>query len=87
MARNVTFTSALPDDIDERLEKIQARLEELKPEFQSMTEELEKIGWDLEQSYKDLWEGSNSRLQSQKYILEQVQWLSDWLKNFRVNPH
>jgi prefoldin subunit 5 len=50
MARKITFTSALPDDIDERVEKIQARLEELKPELEAMAEELEKIGWDLRNS-------------------------------------
>mgnify|MGYP003667939307 FL=1 len=87
MARNITYTSALPDDIDERVEKIQARLEELNPEFQAMAEELENIGWDLEKSYKDLWQGSNNKLQSKLGELEQVQWLSEWLKNFRINPH
>jgi len=87
MARKINFTSALPDDIDERVEKIQARLEELNPEFQAMAEELENIGWDLEKSYKDLWQDSNNKLQSKVGEFEQVQWLSDWLKNFRINPH
>ena len=87
MARKIDFTSALPDDIDKRVEKIQARLEELNPEFQAMAEELENIGWDLEKSYKDLWQGSNNKLQSKLGELEQVQWLSEWLKNFRINPH
>jgi len=86
MARKINFTSALPDDIDERVEKIQARLE-LNPEFQAMAEELENIGWDLEKSYKDLWQDSNNKLQSKVGEFEQVQWLSDWLKNFRINPH
>ena len=85
--RHITYVSVLPDDIDERVEKIQARLEELKPEFQAMAEELEKIGWDLEDSYKDLWQSSNSKLQSKKHDFAEVQWLSDWLKEFRVNPH
>ena len=87
MARKINFSSELPDDIDKRVEKIQARLEELNPEFQAMAEELENIGWDLEKSYKDLWQGSNNKLQSKLGELEQVQWLSEWLKNFRINPH
>ena len=56
MARNVTFTSALPDDIDERVEKIQARLEELKPEFEAMALELENgylIGWKTSELTQD----------------------------------
>ncbi len=47
MARKITFTSALPDDIDERVEKIQARLEELNPEFQAMAEELQQMIGDV----------------------------------------
>ena len=85
--KTVTYVSALPDDIDERVEKIQARLEELNPEFEAMAEELENIGWDLEKSYKDLWQDSNNKLQSKVGEFEQVQWLSTWLKNFRINPH
>jgi len=84
MARNVTFTSALPDDIDERVEKIQARLEELNPEFQAMAEELQQIGWDLEDSNRDLWK--NNLMHSKVSEFEQLKWLSDWLKDFRINP-
>ena len=51
-----------------------------------MAEELGKIGWDLENSYKDLWESSNNRLQDKKYDFEKVARLSEWLKNFRVSP-
>ena len=40
MAKDITFSSALPDDIDDRVEKIQSRLEELAPEFEAMEEEL-----------------------------------------------
>ena len=87
MARKITFTSALPDDIDERVEKIQARLEELNPEFESMAEELQQIGWDLEGYYKDLYQSSNNAIQSQKYELEKITSFSNWIKNFRVNPH
>ena len=84
MARNVTFTSALPDEIDERVEKIQARLEELNPEFQAMAEELEQIGWDLADANRDLWK--NNLMHSKVSEFEQLKWLSDWLKDFRINP-
>ena len=29
----------------------------------------------------------NNKLQSKKHEFAEVQWLSDWLKEFRVNPH
>ena len=84
MARNITYTSALPDDIDERVEKIQARLEELNPEFQAMAEELQQIGWDLADSNRDLWK--NNLMHSKVSEFEQLKWLSEWLKDFRGNP-
>ena len=87
MAREIKFESALPDDIDKRMEKIQVRLEELNPEIHKMVEELENIGWELEDYYKDLWEGSNNTIQAKKYELESVTSFSDWIKNFRVFPH
>ena len=87
MAREIKFESALPDDIDKRMEKIQVRLEELNPEIHKMVKELEDIGWDLEDYYKDLWEGSNQKIQSEKYNLEKVTYFSNWIKNFRVDPH
>lgn len=87
MAREIKFESGLPDDIDERMEKIQVRLEELNPEIHKMVEELENIGWELEDYYKDLWEGSNNAIQSKKYELESFTSFSDWIKNFRVAPH
>ena len=87
MAREIKFESALPDDIDKRMEKIQVRLEELNPEIHKMVKELEDIGWDLEDYYKDLWVGSNQKIQSEKYNLEKVTYFSNWIKNFRVDPH
>ena len=87
MAKDVTFPSALPDDIDDRVEKIQSRLEELAPEFEAMEEELNNIGWDLEGEYKDLWESSNNRLRSEAHRLSDVHSMAKFLKNFRVNPH
>ena len=82
--RYVTYVSALPDDIDERVEKIQVRLEELNPEFQAMAEELEQIGWDLADTNRDLWK--NNLMHSKVSEFEQLKWLSDWLKDFRINP-
>jgi hypothetical protein len=87
MAREIKFESRLPDDIDDRVEKIQSRLEELNEEFHTMADELGDIGWDLESDYKDLWQGSNNALQSKKYELEKVADFSQWLKNFRIDPH
>ena len=87
MTRDVTFSSALPDDIDDRVEKIQSRLEELAPEFEAMEEELNNIGWDLEGEYKDLWESSNNRLRSEAHKLSFVNSMAKFLKNFRVDPH
>ncbi len=87
MTREIKFESKLPDDIDERVEKIQLRLEELNEEFCTMSEELGEIGWDLEGKYKDLWESSNNVLQSKKFELEKVSDFSQWLKNFRIDPH
>jgi translation initiation factor 2 alpha subunit (eIF-2alpha) len=87
MSREIKFESALPDDIDKRMEKIQVRLEELNPEIWKMVEELEQIGWDLEGYYKDLYQSSNNAIQSQKYELEKITSFSNWIKNFRVNPH
>ena len=83
--RYVTYVSALPDDIDERVEKIQVRLEELNPEFQAMAEELQQIGWDLADTNRDLWK--NNLMHSKVSEFEQLKWLSDWLKDFRINPH
>tara|TARA_R100000353_G_scaffold152922_1_gene111258 strand:- start:368 stop:667 length:300 start_codon:yes stop_codon:yes gene_type:complete len=82
--RYVTYVSALPDDIDERVEKIQVRLEELNPEFQAMAEELQQIGWDLADTNRDLWK--NNLMHSKVSEFEQLKWLSDWLKDFRINP-
>ena len=87
MSREIKFESGLPDDIDKRMEKIQVRLEELNPEIWKMVEELEQIGWDLEGYYKDLYQSSNNAIQSQKYELEKITSFSNWIKNFRVNPH
>tara|TARA_R110000803_G_scaffold51251_2_gene106016 strand:- start:1509 stop:1775 length:267 start_codon:yes stop_codon:yes gene_type:complete len=87
MTREIKFESKLPDDIDERVEKIQLRLEELNEEFCTMADELGDIGWDLEGDYKDLWESSNNALQSKKFKLESFTDLSNWLKNFRIDPH
>ena len=87
MAKDITFSSALPDDIDDRVEKIQSRLEELAPEFEAMEEELNNIGWDLEDYYKDLWESANNRLRSEAHRLSDVHSMSKFLKNFRVDPH
>ena len=84
MARKITFTSALPDDIDERGEKIQARLEELNPEFETMAEELDQIAWDLRNSNRDLWK--DNQMHSKVSEFEQLKWLSEWLKDFRINP-
>ena len=87
MTREIKFESKLPDDIDERVEKIQLRLEELNEEFCTMAEELGDIGWDLEGEFKDLWQGSNNALQSKKFKLESFTDLSNWLKNFRIDPN
>jgi len=87
MTREIKFESKLPDDIDERVEKIQLRLEELNEEFCTMAEELGEIGWDLEGEYKDLWESSNNRLRSEAHRLSDVHSMAKFLKNFRVNPH
>jgi hypothetical protein len=87
MTREIKFESKLPDDIDERVEKIQLRLEELNEEFCTMADELGDIGWDLEGEYKDLWQGSNNALQSKKFELESFTSFSNWLKNFRIDPH
>ena len=87
MAKDVTFSSALPDDIDDRVEKIQSRLEELAPEFEAMEDELENIGWDLEGVYKDLWESANNRLRSEAHKLSFVNSMAKILKNFRVDPN
>ena len=87
MAKDITFSSALPDDIDDRVEKIQSRLEELAPEFEAMEEELNNIGWDLEGVYKDLWESANNRLRSEAHKLSFVNSMAKFLKNFRVDPH
>ena len=87
MAKDITFSSALPDDIDDRVEKIQSRLEELAPEFEAMEKELENIGWDLEGVYKDLWESANNRLRSEAHRLSVVHSMAKFLKNFRVDPH
>jgi hypothetical protein len=66
MARKITFTSALSDDIDERVEKIQ------------------QIAWDLRNSNRDLWK--DNQLHSKVSEFEQLKWLSEWLKDFRINP-
>ena len=87
MSKEVSFPSALPDDIDDRVEKIQSRLEELAPEFEAMEEELNKIGWDLEDYYKDLWESANNRLRTESHRLSDVRSMAKFLKNFRVDPH
>ena len=87
MTKDITFSSALPDDIDDRVEKVQSRLEELAPEFEAMEEELENIGWDLEGVYKDLWESANNRLRSEAHRLSDVRSMAKFLKNFRVEPH
>ena len=87
MSKEVSFPSALPDDIDDRVEKIQSRLEELAPEFEAMEEELNKIGWDLEDYYKDLWESANNRLRTESHRLSDVHSMAKFLKNFRVDPH
>tara|TARA_R110002051_G_scaffold19421_3_gene54194 strand:+ start:218 stop:484 length:267 start_codon:yes stop_codon:yes gene_type:complete len=87
MTKEIKFESKLPDDIDERVEKIQLRLEELNEEFCTMAEELGDIGWDLEGEFKDLWQGSNNALQSKKFKLESFTDLSNWLKNFRIDPN
>ena len=87
MTREIKFESKLPDDIDERVEKIQLRLEELNEEFCAMAEELGEIGWDLESDYKDLWQSSNNALQSKKFELESLTSFSNWLKNFRIDPN
>ena len=87
MTREIKFESKLPDDIDKRVEKIQLRLEELNEEFCTMAEELGDIGWDLEGEFKDLWQGSNNALQSKKFKLESFTDLSNWLKNFRIDPN
>ena len=87
MAKEIIFKSKLPDEIDNRVEKIQTRLEQLIPEFGDIADELGEIGWDLENKYgKDLWQCSNNRLQDKKSEFERSLWLSDWLKNFRINP-
>ena len=82
--KTITYVSALSDDIDERVEKIQARLEELNPEFEAMAEELEQIAWDLRNSNRDLWK--DNQLHSKVSEFEQLKWLSEWLKDFRINP-
>ena len=87
MAKDISFPSALPDDIDDRVEKIQSRLEELAPEFEAMEEELENIGWDLEGVYKDSWESANNRLRSEAHKLSFVNSMAKFLKNFRVDPN
>ena len=87
MTKDITFSSALPDDIDNRGEKVQSRLEELAPEFEAMEEELENIGWDLEGVYKDLWESANNRLRSEAHRLSHIHSMAKFLKNFRVDPH
>ena len=87
MTKDITFSSALPDDIDDRVEKVQSRLEELAPEFAAMEEELENIGWDLEGVYKDLWESANNRLRSEAHKLSFVNSMAKFLKNFRVDPN
>ena len=87
MTKDTTFSSALPDDIDDRVEKVQSRLEELAPEFEAMEEELENIGWDLEGVYKDLWESANNRLRSEAHKLSFVNSMAKFLKNFRVDPN
>ena len=87
MTKEIKFESKLPDDIDERVEKIQLRLEELNEEFCTMAEELGDIGWDLEGEFKDLWQGWNNALQSKKFKLESFTDLSNWLKNFRIDPN
>ena len=87
MAKEIIFKSKLPNEIDDRVGKIQTRLEQLKPEFEAMADELGEIGWNLEDKYgKDLWRCSNNRLQDKKSEFERSLWLSDWLKNFRINP-
>ena len=87
MTKDITFSSALPDDIDDRVEKVQSRLEELAPEFEAMEEELENIGWDLEGVYKDLWESANNSLRSEAHKLSFVNSMAKFLKNFRVDPN
>ena len=87
MTKNVSFPSALPDDIDDRVEKIQSRLEELAPEFEDMEEEWNNKGWDVEDAYKDLWESANNRLRSEAHRLSDVHSMAKFLKNFRVDPH
>ena len=87
MTKDITFSSALPDDIDDRVEKVQSRLEELAPELEAMEEELENIGWDLEGVYKDLWESANNRLRSEAHKLSFVNSMAKFLKNFRVDPN
>ena len=87
MTKDITFSSALPDDIDDRVEKVQSRLEELAPEFEAMEEELNNIGWDLEGVYKDLWESANNRLRSEAHKLSFVNSMAKFLKNFRVDPN
>ena len=87
MTKDITFSSALPDDIDDRVEKVQSRLEELAPEFEAMEEELENIGWDLEGVYKDLWESANNRLRNESHKLSFVNSMAKFLKNFRVAPN
>ena len=69
MVRVITFTpveSVLPDDIDDRVKKIQERLEELDPEFNALKIELEKIAGRLIGLHKDLWD------KEYEYLMELV---------------
>ena len=49
-----------------------------------MAEELQQIGWDLADTNRDLWK--NNLMHSKVSEFEQLRWLSDWLKDFRINP-
>jgi len=87
MVRVITFDpieSILPDDIDDRVKKIQERLEELAPEFDALREELEKIANHLVGLHKDIWDEEYSYLMNLEHSLSDMWSISRDLKKLRA---
>jgi len=87
MVRVITFDpieSILPDDIDDRVKKIQERLEELAPEFDALREELEKIANHLYGLHKDIWDEEYSYLMNLEHSLSDMWSISRDLKKLRA---
>jgi len=87
MAREIKYKAYFDDLMDKELEEIELQCKEIEVKAEKLGERLEEIANEIYDGRYTCHKDLHSKLNSQAYALQYKYKWSDFIKEFRINPH